>query len=257
MSRGSQMLQLFLIVHVAGATVALFAGMTAMAVAKGGFAHRRAGAVFAIAMLTMCGSALIIAVARAQSINIVAATLTAYLVATALTTLRSPTVTVRRLDRGLMLTALTAGVAAAATAAAAAGPYRAPLLMFALLGVLGAVGDFKALRAVRLAGAPRLSRHLWRMSLAMLIATMSFFLGPRGRVEAVLPDVLATTPVLMLPVLAVLLTMFSWLYRVHGKALPAVVSSAPEGADEEACVAARGDPDLRCNPGGPVDGRRR
>jgi hypothetical protein len=52
------------------------------------------------------------------------------------------------------------------------------------------------------------------MSVALLIATASFFLGPRGRVQAVLPDALVTTPVLVLPELVVLAALFFWLWRV-------------------------------------------
>src|SRR5688500_5462886 len=121
------MLHLLLIVHVTGAAVGLFAGMISMAAAKGGPVHRRSGMVFAIAMLTMCAAAVVIAVFRSQPINIVAGTLTAYLVVTALTTLRQPSRAVRRLDRGMMTLGLTAGIAAGAIGAAG-GPFRVPLL---------------------------------------------------------------------------------------------------------------------------------
>jgi hypothetical protein len=56
--------------------------------------------------------------------------------------------------------------------------------------------------------------HLWRMSLALLIAAASFFLGPRGCVQAVVPDALVTTPMLVLPELLVLTALFYWLWRV-------------------------------------------
>jgi hypothetical protein len=52
------------------------------------------------------------------------------------------------------------------------------------------------------------------MSVALLIATASFFLGPRDRVRAVLPDAIVTTPLLMVPVLMVLGVMLIWLWRV-------------------------------------------
>jgi hypothetical protein len=52
------------------------------------------------------------------------------------------------------------------------------------------------------------------MSTALLIATASFFLGPRGRVRAVLQDDLVTTPMLLLPELLVLAALFFWLWRV-------------------------------------------
>ena len=51
------------------------------------------------------------------------------------------------------------------------------LLMFAGIGIFGAFGDFKMLRAGALRGGPRLARHLWRMWWALWIAAASFFLG--------------------------------------------------------------------------------
>jgi hypothetical protein len=53
------------------------------------------------------------------------------------------------------------------------------------------------------------------MCLALWIAAASFFLGPRARVRAVLPDVLVTTPVLVIPVIAVIVVMLYWLWRVR------------------------------------------
>jgi hypothetical protein len=71
------------------------------------------------------------------------------------------------------------------------------------------------MRAGGVRGAPRIARHLWRMCLAMWIATTSFFLGPRARVAAILPDPLVTTPVLVIPVIAVLVVLLYWLWRVR------------------------------------------
>jgi hypothetical protein len=65
-----------------------------------------------------------------------------------------------------------------------------------------------------LRGAPRLSRHLWRMCMALFITTASFF-SIRARVAAILPAPF-TTPILRaLPVLMVLVVMFYWLWRVR------------------------------------------
>lgn len=203
-----------LIVHVAGASVGLLSGMTALFSRKGGQVHRRSGKVFVVSMLTMCAAAIVLAAFNAQPINLVAGSLTAYLVATALITVRPVSDPARRLERALMVAAFCAGLGAVALGLQQGGGLRVPLFLFGLLGVLGSIGDYKTLRAVRLAGAPRLARHLWRMSLALLIATASFFLGPRGRVRAVLPDALVTTPLLLLPELVVLAVLFFWLWRV-------------------------------------------
>jgi hypothetical protein len=53
------------------------------------------------------------------------------------------------------------------------------------------------------------------MCYALWIATASFFLGPRARVAKVLPEPLLNPALLALPVLAVLVVMFYWLWRVR------------------------------------------
>src|SRR5688572_1669921 len=214
-----------LIIHVIGAAVGLVAGATALASAKGARLHRRSGKIFVAAMLTMSTSAIVLAVFRTQPLNVVAGLLTAYLVATALTTVRPRSAAMRRLDIGLMLGALVAGVVAIGLATGGEPGSRIPFLMFGLAGVLGSIGDLKMLRAGRLTRVPKIARHLWRMCLALWIATASFFLGPRARVEAVLPDVLVRTPLLIIPVLAVLAVMFYSLWRTKRgpRAQPAAV----------------------------------
>lgn len=57
----------------------------------------------------------------------------------------------------------------------------------------------------------RIARHLWRMCLAMLIATTSFFLGQ----QKVFPDSLRGSSVLFVPVLVVLAVMIFWMIRVR------------------------------------------
>jgi hypothetical protein len=192
--------------------------------------HRQSGKVFVGSMLAMCAAAIVLAALNAQPINLVAGSLTAYLVATAMITVRPVADPARRLERGLMVAAFCAGVAAIALGMAQEGGIRIPLFLFGLLGVLGSIGDFKALRAGTLAGAPRLTRHLWRMSLALLIATASFFLGPRGRVRAVLPDAIVTTPLLAIPELLVLTVLFYWLWRLKKPASRASRARAPMSA---------------------------
>jgi hypothetical protein len=89
-----------------------------------------------------------------------------------------------------------------------------PFFLFGILGVSGAIGDFKTMRAGVLRGAPRLSRHLWRMCMALFITAASFF-SIRARVAAILPAPLTTPALRALPVVLVLVTMFYWLWRVR------------------------------------------
>ena len=44
-------------VHIAAGTLALLAGLVALSAAKGGTIHRRSGAIFVLAMLTMAAAA--------------------------------------------------------------------------------------------------------------------------------------------------------------------------------------------------------
>ena len=58
--------------------------------------------------------------------------------------------------------------------------------------------------------AQRIARHLWRMCLALWIATASFFLGQSDE----FPEALRIMPLLCTPVLLVMLFMIYWLVRV-------------------------------------------
>ena len=88
-----------------------------------------------------------------------------------------------------------------------------PALMFATIGALGTVGDLRVLRTGPLAGGPRLARHLWRMSAALAIASLSFSV----RLPRLLPAALRHPIVYALPTLMVLATMSYWLWRVSSK----------------------------------------
>ncbi len=70
-----------------------------------------------------------------------------------------------------------------------------------------------------LRGAPRLCRHVWRACIALWFATASFFLGPRRRVEKVLPDALISTTTVIIPVAVVIVVMLYWLWRLRSSSL--------------------------------------
>jgi hypothetical protein len=116
----------------------------------------------------------------------------------------------------LLATCVTFGVQALASPSGTRGgiPY-VVFFMFGTVALLGVIGDVRTIRAGVLKGAPRLVRHLWRMCYALWIAAASFFLGPRERVVKVIPEALVTPVSLALPVVAVLVVMFYWLWRVR------------------------------------------
>jgi uncharacterized membrane protein len=209
-------------IHIVAAGLALVSGAIALSVAKGGRLHRTSGKLFAYAIFAMCGTAVVSAVAKGQAVNIMAGSMTAYLVFTGVTTVRPPSPGTRRRDIAVMLAALALGLATFAGAIVAIaspsgklfGLPSFPFFLFGILGVSGAIGDFKTMRAGVLRGAPRLSRHLWRMCMALFITAASFF-SIRARVAAILPAPLTTPALRALPVVLVLVTMFYWLWRVR------------------------------------------
>ena len=206
------------LIHILAGSLGLLTGYVALYAAKGAPLHRRSGMVFVYAMLTMSVFGTSIAIVRgvAPAINIPAGILTAYLVITALTTIR-PIAGTRWLDVGLMLVALTLGMTdltfgfqALANGGTRFGMPAFPFFMFGVVGTLGGVGDLRVLRSGALTGTSRLARHLWRMCFALFIAALSASV----QFAKMLPQPVRM-PVLVLPMLAVLVAMFYWLWRVR------------------------------------------
>lgn len=225
-----------LAIHIMGGSVALIAGYVAMYAAKGAVLHRRSGLVFVGAMLVMATTGGGIAAWKGNEGTAMGALMTCYFVVTALITVRRPAGWTPRLDFGLMVLALCSslfqlGLAVAAVASPTGrwdGLPPFPFFMFGIVGLLSAAGDFRMLRSAPLRGAPRLTRHLWRMCWAMWVASGSFFLGQ----AKVIPEPIRKPALLALPVLAVFATMFYWLWRLRiRRSLRGIVGvSAPEAA---------------------------
>jgi uncharacterized membrane protein len=208
------------VVHIAAGSLSLVVGYIALYSAKGGTLHRRAGMLFVYAMLAMCAFGATIAATRdvAAALNVPVAILTSYLVVTALTTVRPANPRSRWLDvastlvgLGVGLTFLTFGFEAVINGGDRNGMPAFPFLMFGVVGVLAGAGDLRVMRSGALRGRSRLARHLWRMSFALFTASLSFFIGQ----ARVIPEPIRIRPLLALPVLAVLVTMFYWLWRVR------------------------------------------
>jgi len=210
--------------HVLAGVTAIASGFVALYALKGGTLHRRSGTIFAYAMLVMSLSGAVMAIGSAGAgTNIPAGLVTAYLVVTALTTVRPASPGSRRVDRGAMVAAF--GIGAGSLLVAIAGGARRgltpPLVMFGLVALFAAEGDRRMIRAGGLKGASRLRRHLWRMCTALFIAAASFFLGPVRRI----PEPLRIPALRLIP-LVVLLTMAYWLWRYRRKNISRNVSLA-------------------------------
>ena len=204
--------------HIAAGGVSIIAGFIALYASKGAPLHRRAGLVFVYAMLGMVAAGMALTIVRqaAPALNLSAGLLTAVLVVTALTALRPRTSVTRGVEW--------AGTAGALVVAASNlffgyeaivgvgrdGMPAFPFFMFGVVASLAVVGDLRLARAGPPRGPTRLGRHLWRMSFALFVAALSFFIGQ----AQVFPKPIRIMPVLALPVLAVLITMLYWMWRV-------------------------------------------
>lgn len=210
-----------LFLHIAGGTVGIISGAVALLSRKGGRLHRGAGTVFVASMLIMtaiaAGTSPFLPVPSMT--NVAAGTLTFYLVATGWMAIKRDDGRVGRLEKAGLGAAL--GIVAASTSfilIAMNGPSgridNMPpegFFMFALVGAIAAAGDLKMILRGGLSGSARIARHLWRMCVALTIASGSFFLGQ----QKVMPASMRGSPWLFVPVIAPLLLMVFWLIRVR------------------------------------------
>ncbi len=215
-----------LILHIAGGLTAIVAGFIALFVRKGGRLHRKSGDVFVIAMLVMAAAGAYAAVIKSQPSNVLAGTFTFYLVASAWLTVRRKANETGRMEVGLLLLALAAGIGAVILAwqASQMAKHGGPALyvVFGLITFLSASGDIRLLIRGGVAGAQRIVRHVWRMGFALFVATGSFFLGMAGdpvmrriglRARLFTPDVRKTNLPLVPVLIVAALTIF-WLFKV-------------------------------------------
>lgn len=209
-------------IHILGGSLGLITGLIALFVVKGGRVHRGSGMLFVYAMITMglMGSLLSAIWGKQPASNIPVGLLTAYLVTTALTTVRPPGPGSRGLSLGLMVLAFVLGVALVTGGSVALaspggmllGVPAAPFFILGSIALLAGIGDLRWIRAggaATIRGVPKITRHLWRMCVALLVAALSI-----GQVKAVIPKLLRRPLLMGLP-LVVLAALLYWVWRVR------------------------------------------
>ncbi|MGK2857965.1 MAG: hypothetical protein ACSLFQ_12235 [Thermoanaerobaculia bacterium] len=210
---------ILLLVHVAGATVGLLSGFLAMILRKGSGLHGAAGTVFFVSMLAMSGSAVYIAAFLSPvAINVVAGLLTLYLVSTSWRAARAKELVAGPVDLAALLFALAVGALGIGYGLEAAGSptggkdgITAPIyVIFGTIALLFGASDVRLIVRRRLTGAPRIGRHLLRMCLALLIATLSLYPGQ----AKLFPMWLRETNLLFVPHILLLGSMLFWTVRM-------------------------------------------
>jgi uncharacterized membrane protein len=215
-----------LAVHIAVGTLTSITGFIALFSRKGARLHRKAGGFWVVAMLVLAASVALLGVLIAKPGNIVAAILTAYLVASAWLAVRRPPNVIGWAEGAMVILPLTVAAlsiaGAVAILASPGGPpadlppgERPPVsLTVAAIALLAAGCDLRVMLKGGLAGAARIARHIWRMCLALFIATGSF--GAQipvmlRRIDVESPPL----PVIFGPAVLVLALLAFWMIRVR------------------------------------------
>ncbi len=224
-----------LAIHIAGGIVAVIGGYAALFARKGSAFHRYAGRAFVGSMLVMAFGAMILALRKGETGNVLAAVFVTYLVVTAVTTFLRDSRRITRLNTALRIVALalalvSIAVGAARLTIATESEGGVPARTIAVASFINATvmllawwGDVRVSRRGAPRGPARVRRHLWRMCFALFVASGSFFLGQ----AQVIPEPLRARPVLALLAFLPLLLMLFYLWRYRDRRVP--VAMPPTG----------------------------
>lgn len=202
-----------LFIHIVSASLALLSGAAVFAMRKGTSLHRQVGNVFFVSMLIMSALGAYLAELKHIDSSVMAGIFTFYLVATGWMTIRRRPGTIGAFEIGACVVGL--GIAAFDLGMGWKTLDRpsdgVPYLIFGAVAAIASVSDLKMIRQRGLSGGKRIARHLWRMGMAMFIATASLFLGQ----QKVLPAAVHGSPILFVPVFLVLGLTIYWLIRTR------------------------------------------
>jgi hypothetical protein len=214
--------QALILLHVCSAAVALLSGFTAMAFRKGAGSHAVAGSIFVVSMLSMSGlGAYMAAFMKPNNGNVLGGALSFYLVATGWMAARRRDRNVGPFDFSALFVALAIGIAgvtwglqAVSSPTGLKDGYRPGLyFVFASIALLFAAADVRMVIRGGFSGAQRIARHLWRMCLALLFATVSLYPGQ----ARLFPASWRATNFLFVPHVLLIGAMLFGLYRVSAR----------------------------------------
>jgi uncharacterized membrane protein len=215
---------LALAVHFVAGLVSIVSGSIALSVAKGGRLHKRSGLVFTSAMVVLGLTAAGIGAYENRPGQVFGGLLAAYLVFTAMTTVKPLPGIGRRFNLALMVLAFAFAAAMLfggvtewldPTVRVEGRPRVVPPLVVGTVMLLAAIGDLRAIRAGSVQGSRRLARHLWRMCFGLFVATGSFFLGQMNFIPGPARNMLLLLVLAFAPILFLMYWM--WHVRVRGR----------------------------------------
>ena len=219
-------MNLLMMIHITGGTLALFGGAIAVTARKGSPLHGRSGTWFVAGMLVLGLTAAVLEPMRTPVPGSpVGGIMVFYFVMTSWAAARgdgrSGWIEIAACLSALAMAGLMVwgGISGAATPAGT-GPIYALAVVMLIAGLL----DINAVLRRKLKPAQRIARHVWRMCFAFFIATGSFFLGQQD----VLPAAVRGSPWLFLFAFAPFGVMAFWLGRLRfAKALNRLLLRLP------------------------------
>jgi uncharacterized membrane protein len=216
--------------HLAVGSAALATGAIAFSVAKGSRLHVLFGIVFAVSMILLAGTGVIIAVLKTKPLPAFNGIFTIYLIGTAWATARQQKRDRWSLHSVSAIVAIGCGLglfsygAMALKLGSSLHGFPAPAyFVFGTVAFLAAALDFSYFRRAQVSGRQRILRHVWRMSVGLFIATGSFFLGQ----QQVLPAAVRGSPILVGLALLPLILMIYWQWRLRQRSSGKRQRSAP------------------------------
>ena len=208
-----------LFIHILAGLAACISGAAAMIFRKGGPRHRQNGNIFTLSMVTLGVSAIYLAYQRSDVGNFVAGFFVLYLVGTAWLAARRPDNVIGKAEWAGFIYAAVGSVVMVYFGylgwqrprhMMAGGP-AAALFVLAAVVAMCAWADLRMIRRGGLAGTARVARHLWRMCLALFIASGSFFFA---RQRIIFHPMLIKMGLPLVFLFGPLVLMWYWMRRV-------------------------------------------
>ena len=229
----SPLLHPVLFIHVVAATVAMVSGYLAMTLRKGSGLHGAAGTIFAVSMLiATSGGAIVALFLHPNAGNAMGSILPFYLAATAWIAAKRRSGKPGVIDVVALVYALAVstvgivwGIEAVRNGGLKDGYPSTLFFVFGTIAFLFAMADVRMLRNGGVTGNKRIARHLVRMCLALLMASLSLYPGT----ARVFPIWLRQTNLLFIPHVLLFGSMLLWSVRMRTRRAQLAATEVPDG----------------------------